>query len=247
MSASPACQSKACCAVEVEGLTKDLGRVAVLRGVNLRVPCNSFVSIIGPNGAGKTTLLRILATLSRPSGGRVRVRGLDLQRSGQVIRQRIGFLSHQTYLYGELSPLENLRFYGRMYGVRDLEQRAAELLERFGLAGRRDDPSRTLSRGMQQRLSLARALLHRPDILLLDEPYASLDLRAADALANTLRELHTTGCTVLLTTHDLERGVYMADQVSLLVAGKIVYEAGGRTLSQEQLRAIYLGYTQGHT
>jgi heme exporter protein A len=211
------------------------------------VPSNSFVSIIGPNGAGKTTLLRILATLSRPSGGRVRMGGLDLERFGPAIRQRIGFLSHQTYLYGELSPLENLRFYGRMYGVRDLEQRAVELLERFGLAGRRDDPSRTLSRGMQQRLSLARALLHRPDILLLDEPYASLDLRAADALANTLRELHTMGCTVLLTTHDLERGVHMADQVSLLVAGKIVYVAGGRTLSQEQLRAIYLGYTQGHT
>jgi heme exporter protein A len=247
MSASSTLEPKASCTVEVEGLTKDWGHTAVLRGVNLRVASNSCVTILGPNGAGKTTLLRILATLSRPSGGRVRVDGLDLQDAAQAVRQRIGFVSHQTFLYGELSCLENLRFYGRMYGVRDLENRTDELLEQFGLADRREDPVRTLSRGMQQRLSLTRALLHRPEILLLDEPYASLDQHGADALMNSVGELRARGCTILLTTHDWQRGAQMADQVALLVAGKIVYEERGQTLSWEQLHATYLRHTQERT
>ncbi len=247
MSASVTSESKACYAVEVEGLSKNWGHTAVLRGVKLHVPYGSSVTILGPNGAGKTTLLRILATLSRPSGGRVRVDGLDLLRFDQSIRQRIGFVSHQTYLYGELSSFENLRFYGRMYRVPDLEQRVVELLEQFGLAEQRDNLARTLSRGMQQRLSLARALLHRPKILLWDEPYACLDQRAADALTGILRDLRMKGSTILMTTHDLERSVQATDQVALLVAGKIVYEACTQTLSREQLLATYLERTRSRT
>ncbi len=247
MNALPACHKTAPWAVEVEDLRKDLGSAAILRGVNLRVPSNSSVIIIGPNGAGKTTLLRILATLSRPSGGRVRIDGLDLEHFDLTIRQRIGFASHQTYLYGDLSSLENLRFYGGMYGVHDLEHRITELLEQFGLADRREHLVRTLSRGMQQRLSLARALLHHPKIVLLDEPYAGLDRRAVDALANTLCELHTQGCTALLTTHELERGMQMTDRVALMVAGRIVFEAPTQTLSSKQLQTTYAEYTENRT
>ena len=168
--------------IEVRGLVKSFGSKVALEGVDLDVAEGEFLTLVGPNGAGKTTLIRILATLTRPTEGSVRVAGYDLAGQGTGIRRRIGLASHQTLLYGDLSAEENLRFYGRMYEVPDLEERITALLQRVGLEHRRHDLVRTFSRGMQQRLSIARALLHDPAILLLDEPYTGLDQQAAEVL-----------------------------------------------------------------
>ncbi|MBI3287296.1 MAG: ABC transporter ATP-binding protein, partial [Chloroflexi bacterium] len=161
--------------VEVRGLSKYYGPRPALRGVDLRIERGEFMTLFGPNGAGKTTLLRILATLSRPSAGTAHIGGLDLRSQGPRFRREIGLVAHEPLLYGTLSVAENLHFFGRLYRVPELEARAREVMEQVGLAHRRHDAVRTLSRGMQQRLSIARALLHRPSLLLLDEPYAGLD------------------------------------------------------------------------
>jgi len=229
-------------AVQTEGLRKTFGHISVLRDINLKIPHHHSVTIVGPNGAGKTTLLRILATLTRPSAGRVWVDGLDLHDWRTQACRRIGFASHQLMLYLDLSPQENLRFYGRMYGVPELEPRIAKLLAQVGLGDRRHDPVRTLSRGMQQRLSLARAILHDPRVVLLDEPYTGLDPRAADALTALLRGLLAQGRTVLMTTHDLARGAELADQVLMLVAGQVTLQVRTAELSPQELRELYDRY-----
>ena len=232
-------------AVETEGLSKFFGHIAALRDVTVQVPYGQFVTIIGPNAAGKTTLIRILSTISRPSGGRVCVDGLDVQRRGAEIRRRIGVAGHWTMLYGDLSVVENLRFYGRMYRVADLEERISELVTKVELTGRQHDAVRTLSRGMQQRLSIARAILHNPSILFLDEPYTGLDERATEILNGLLHELHTRSHTILMTTHQLVRAAEMSDQVFVFLRGQVVHEANIGGLSMQDLRLIYHRYVEG--
>jgi len=210
--------------IEVSNLGKSFGPRAALAGVDLSMETGEFVTLMGPNGAGKTTLLRILATLARPTSGTVRIAGLDPARDGIKVRQRIGFLSHRTLLYEDLTAEQNLRFYARMYGLDDGPARVQDLLQRVGLATRRHDLVRTFSRGMQQRLALARAVLHRPQVLLLDEPYTGLDPLAAQALTGLLIELTGEGCTILLTTHDLGRGLEMGRRVVVLARGRLVYD-----------------------
>ncbi|MFQ5988033.1 MAG: ABC transporter ATP-binding protein, partial [Dehalococcoidia bacterium] len=147
-------------AVEVGGLTKSFGRQLVLRGIDLRVKKGEFLTIFGPNAAGKTTLIKILATLSRPSSGEVRLAGLQLQDDATEIRRRVGVVTHQTLLYDDLTVRENLRFYGRMYDVANLEERIATVIRQVGLEARLHDRVRTLSHGMQKRASIARAVIH---------------------------------------------------------------------------------------
>jgi heme exporter protein A len=226
-------------AIEVKGLCKSFGSVAALRDVNLRVPYLDSATLLGPNGAGKSTLIRALATLIHPSSGHVWVDGLDVQTWGAEVRRRIGFTAHQTLLYGDLSARQNLRFYGRMYGVDGLKSRIRELIKRIELTERQDDPVRTLSQGMQQRLAIARCLLHDPRILLLDEPYAGLDQRAARILTSLMRELVAEGRTLLMTTHDLQCATEVSQHVFILFAGQIIHEAPVTGLSAEDLRQIY--------
>jgi len=211
--------------VEVDHLTKSFGPHTALAGVTLSIGAGEFVTLVGPNGAGKTTLLRILATLIRPTSGTVRIAGLNPAQAGPEVRRRIGFLSHRTLLYDDLTAEQNLRFYARLYGLSDASARIDELLERVGLADRRHDRVRTFSRGMQQRLAVARAVLHRPSILLLDEPYTGLDPQATDALSALLGELAGEGCTILLTTHDLERGLAVGNRIVVLSRGRVAYDA----------------------
>jgi len=232
-------------AVETKELTKSFGRVVALRNVTLQVPYGISMAIIGPNGAGKTTLLRILSSLSRPTSGQVSVAGLDLKKWETEIRHRIGFASHQTLLYGDLSPVENLRFYGRMYGVAELEERIHELLTRIGLIERRKVAVRTLSRGMQQRLAIARAILHNPSIVFLDEPYTGLDQRAAEILTRLLRELLDEARTVLMATHNLRRGAEISDRVIVLLSGRIVYQTDTAALPRVNLDQVYHRYVEG--
>ncbi|MFB0533988.1 MAG: ABC transporter ATP-binding protein, partial [Anaerolineae bacterium] len=198
-----------------------------------------------PNGAGKTTLIRILAILSKATSGSVWMDGFDLADESVDIRRHMGLVSHQTLLYDDLTPDENLRFYGRMYDVPDLEDRIEAVLRQVGLEGRRHDPVRTFSRGMQQRLAIARAILHRPAILLLDEPDTGLDQQAAEMLHELLATVGTKGRTVLMTTHNLERGLSMGDRVAILAGGRIAYEADKGTLDVESFREIYYRSVRG--
>lgn len=225
--------------VETESLCKTFGHIVALYNVNLRVAYRQFVTIIGPNGAGKSTLMRVLATLSRPSSGKVRVDGLDVQERGAEIRRRIGYVTHQPLLYNELSVLENLRFFGYMYKVPDLESHIQQTLARVELTDRQHDAVRTLSRGMQQRLAIARAILHNPMILLLDEPYAGLDHRAMELITGLLYEWLAAGRTILMTTHNVTAISGIPGEVLVLLNGRVVYQAEAGALSEKDIQDIY--------
>lgn len=225
--------------IEARNLTKVFGQLHALQSVDLRLRTGEFLTIIGPNGAGKTTLLRCLAGLAKPTGGTVLLRGRELSGTAVETRRHIGFVSHETLLYGDLTAEENLRFYGRMYDVPDLDNRIRELLEALGLGHRAEDRARTLSRGMGQRLALARALVHRPSVLLLDEPHTGLDIQATQALERTLSAMSSMGQTVLMTTHNLAAAARPGSRLLALVAGRIVHEERQVTLTEQQLTSIY--------
>jgi heme exporter protein A len=225
--------------IVARGVTKAFGRKVVLRGVDLEVAAGETVALFGPNGAGKTTFLRILATLGKATAGRVAINGLDLAQAGDALRRFIGFVSHAPLVYDSLTGEENLQFFARMYDLDDGAQRIAEVLAQVGLTHRRREPVRAYSRGMVQRLAIARAILHDPPILLLDEPDTGLDQQAAEMLHGLIRRLSGARRTVLLTTHNLERGLEWADRVAFLVRGQIVYDAPGASLTANDLRARY--------
>jgi heme exporter protein A len=232
-------------AIEIRNLTKKFGSQVALQGVDLNIAEGEFLTLVGPNGAGKTTLVRILATLSRPTSGEVWVDGWNLADGATTVRQRIGFISHQPLLYGDLTADENLRFYGRLYDVPNLANRIDEVLEQVGLLARRQDPVRTFSRGMRQRLSIARAILHHPTVMLLDEPYTGLDQQAAAMLEEVMRAAGATLHTVLMTTHDLDRGLAMSDQVAILSGGRLVYKVPRTDLDEVSFRQVYREAVQG--
>ncbi len=231
--------------IEAIHVTKVFGLRPVLRGVDLSVRAGEFVALYGPNGAGKTTFLRVLATLTRATSGMVRINGYVLPRQAAAARALLGVVSHQPLLYGELSAWENLRFYARMYGLngRAREERIREVIAAVGLERRALDLVRTYSRGMQQRLAIARAILHDPPILLLDEPYTGLDQEAAATLDEVLRGVAARGRTVLMTTHDIPRGLALAQRVAILSGGKIAYEERCEALDALTFAAIYSDVT----
>lgn len=207
--------------IDVRRLVKTFGIKPVLRGLDFQVEEGEFVALLGPNGAGKTTFLRILATLSRPKLGEVFVAGFRLPTQAAAVRQRLGVVSHQPLLYGDLSAEENLHFYARMYGLWDYDARLKEVLQMVGLYPRRRDLVREFSRGMQQRLAIARSIIHDPSILLFDEPHTGLDQDAASMLDGLLREIASGGRTVVMTSHDLPRAAKLADRVDILSHGVI--------------------------
>ncbi|MBN1314402.1 MAG: heme ABC exporter ATP-binding protein CcmA [Anaerolineales bacterium] len=223
----------------IRQLLKNYGLQPVLRQVDLDVARGEFLTLFGPNGAGKTTLLRIIAALCRPTSGEVRVGGWELPKSANRVRPHLGFISHHPLLYAELTARENLQFFGRMYELKDIDTRIHEVLEAVGLNSRSGDPVGQYSRGMQQRLSIARAILHQPDILLLDEPYTGLDPSAATMLDEILQSVATAGRTVVLTTHDITRGLANCDRVALLSRGRIVYQADSKSLAPEDFFQVY--------
>jgi heme exporter protein A len=231
--------------IEARGLVKSFGHHLVLKGFDLDVAEGECLTVVGPNGAGKTTLLRVLAGLSKPTRGSVRIAGLDLADGAQEMRRRVGFLSHQPLLYADLSAEENLRFYGAMYDVANLEERITGLLEWVGLEHRRHDLVRTYSRGMRQRLSVARVMLHDPPLLLLDEPYTGLDLRAAEILDALLLRGGADSRTVVLTTHNLDQGLRLSQRALILVNGQVTYLMDERDWDQERFRREYQRQTAG--
>ena len=231
--------------IEIKSLTKNFGLKPVLRGLDLSIQPGEFVALVGPNGAGKSTLLRILASLARPSLGWVRVAGFDLPAQAGSVRQLLGVVSHNPLLYGDLSADENLRFYGEMYGVGNLRARIAEVLEQVGLLKRRGDLVRTFSRGMVQRLTIGRAILHSPQVMLFDEPHTGLDQAASQMLDAVLREVAAQGRTVLMISHDLSHALTLANRVAILARGKIVYDSPAAGLTAADFGKLYAEAVSG--
>lgn len=228
--------------ISVENLNKNFGKKVILNKLNLSIPKGEFLTIFGPNGAGKTTLIKILSTLSRFNSGDVFVGGFDVVDEPIEIRKLIGVISHNLYLYDELTAKENLRFYGKMYGYpsKKLDPRIEELLDEIGLKFRMNDRVGTYSRGMKQRLSIARAILHEPQILFLDEPFTGLDQHATQILTHILERLKSGNRTIIMTTHNIEQGFRLCDRVAILSDGKIVFEKDKKLLKVDKFKSIYL-------
>jgi heme exporter protein A len=223
----------------VRRLVKRFGPKVVLRNLDFSVEAGEFVALLGPNGAGKTTFLRILSSLSRPTLGDVQIAGYHLPEQAAAVRKKLGVVSHMPLLYGDLTAEENLIFYARMYSVPRASERISEVLDLIGLANRRRDLVRTFSRGMQQRLAIARAVLHDPDVLLLDEPHTGLDQDACAMLDDVLRRVAAIGRTVVMTSHDLSRAADLAGRFDVLTRGVIFASAQARSIPQDGLLAFY--------
>jgi heme exporter protein A len=225
--------------IRLEALVKQYGLNPVLRGVDLHVAAGEFVTLVGPNGAGKSTLLGIVATLLRPTSGIVRVGGWQLPQQADRVRRHIGLVSHHALLYRDLTAAENLTFYGKLYRLDDPEARALDALRAVGLFARQRDPVGTFSRGMIQRLTIARATLHEPDVLLLDEPYTGLDQEASRLLDELLRAEAARGRTILMITHDLEHGLGLADRLAILHRGRIAREVSRAEIGPGGVYEVY--------
>ncbi len=229
-------------ALEVTGVSKQFGRTVALDDVSLAVEPGSAVALLGPNGAGKTTLMRVCATLLRPTGGSVRIFGCDAMNDGRRVRQRIGLLSHESFLYADLTPTENLLFYARLYQVPGTAARVQHLIDQQGLRGWAHRPIRTLSRGLVQRCALARVLLHEPDLLFFDEPFTGLDLEAAGRLAEIIEAARARGATIIMSTHDLARAFALCSSALVLVAGRVAWngpiDAGDPLTFEERYRVL---------
>ena len=225
--------------IKVHRLIKRFGPKTVLSSLSLEVESGEFVAIIGPNGAGKTTLLRILSSLSKPTSGDISVAGYKLPAQAAKVRQRLGVVSHLPLLYGDLTAEENLIFYGRIYAVSGLVERIHQVLELVGLTNRSGDLVRTFSRGMQQRLAIGRAVLHDPEVLLLDEPHTGLDQDACDMLDKVLKDVAVQGRTVVMTSHDFVRVQDLADRFDVLSRGRIIASKRSAELSRDGLQAFY--------
>lgn len=236
--ARPSAQVAPPLAVEAHGLTKRFGERVALDAADIAVPSGAFLSIFGPNGAGKTTFLRMLATLSRPTAGSLAMLGIDALENPDALRPRIGLISHRSMLYGDLSAAENLAFFSALYAEKPDYHRVDELLRMVELDHRRNDQVRTFSRGMLQRLAIARALINDPDIVLLDEPYSGLDPHAVE-LTDELIERIRPGRTCIMVSHDLEKGFSMCTHALILAAGKVVVLCERAAVDAEAFKKLY--------
>lgn len=225
--------------LEAVGLVRIFGAQRALDGLDFRLAPGETMALLGPNGAGKSTLLRILAGGLRASEGEVRLGGRRLNLHSPEWLRRVGVLSHQTFLYGHLTARENLRFYADLYDLDRVDERVEAGLEGVDLTNRGDDPVRTFSRGMRQRLALARTLIHEPDVVLLDEPYTGLDAHAAAVLREVLGSLRDGRRTVILVTHNLTEGLEMADRVAIQVRGRFVVDAPAASFDPAAFHGVY--------
>jgi heme exporter protein A len=231
--------------IEIQGLSKYYGRSSALRNLSLSVKQGEFVALFGRNGAGKSSLLRVLAGLAQPSAGAVRYHGLSGSQEKVRARRAIGYLSHLTSLYLDLTAIENLRFYGRLMDVGIDDEFLSRQIRRVGLAGRERDPVRNYSRGMQQRLAIARAFLHDPDILLLDEPFTGLDQSGVDLLKSFLQDAHSKGKTCIMAIHDAQLGYEMADRLVMLEKGAAALDVAKSSMSLAEFLQKYMTAAAG--
>jgi ABC-type multidrug transport system ATPase subunit len=227
-------------AIDVRGLSKSYGRAQVLRDLNLQIPWGQTLTVLGPNGSGKTTLIKTLATLSKPDAGEIRVAGISPRRSGVRFRRAIGVVTHEPLLYDGLTGAENLRFFARMFALDRIEGRIRTVAEQMGVSDRLDARVGTLSHGMRRRFSIARALLHSPRVLIMDEPESGLDQQALSLLESLITDRTTPSRAILMTTHNFERGIALADHVAILSRGHIAYDGAPDTAAT---RTAYLRLT----
>ncbi|MFA4910986.1 MAG: heme ABC exporter ATP-binding protein CcmA [Desulfobacteria bacterium] len=225
--------------IEAKGLVKKFGFKTVLRKIDLSLKKGDFLTLFGPNGAGKTTLIQILCSLMQPTSGRVFIAGFDTRYDREALHKVIGVISHNTFLYNNLSAYENLKFYGKMYQVMNLKERIEEVIELVGLRGYMDDHVQTFSRGMQQRLSVARAIIHNPLIFFLDEPFTGLDQHGVEDFKQLLRKFRDQGKTIVMASHDLDRGLELCTQAAILKSGTLVYKENVSKIIQDDFKEIY--------
>lgn len=227
--------------IEIEGLTKIYGLLPVLKSLDLTISQGEFVALLGPNGSGKSTLLRLLSGLSKPTQGIIRIGGWEIPKEAMPVRAQIGMVSHKPLLYENLTAAENLHFFAKLYNMAtpERDKRIGDLLRQVGLHRRSTSLVRTFSRGMQQRLSIARALLNNPDVLFFDEPYTGLDQDAGDMLDDLLKNAHSEVRTIIMTTHQLHRAKLLASRAIILSRGKVAYDSGADGLDSIDLATIY--------
>lgn len=225
--------------IKVQHLVKRFGVKTVLNNLDFQVQKGEFVALMGPNGAGKTTLLRILSSLMKPTYGKITIAGFSMPEQSSHVRNRLGIVSHLPLLYGDLTAHENLRFFGKLYNIRDFDHRILEVLELIGLMQRKNDLVRTFSRGMQQRLAIGRAILHDPEVLLLDEPHTGLDQDACGMLDQLLKRVAVQGRTVVMTSHDLVRVQDLASRFDVLTKGKVSASISADELEEDGLITFY--------
>jgi heme exporter protein A len=232
-------------ALEARGLVREYGSVVAVAGIDLALQRGEFLTVFGPNGAGKSSLLGMLAGSLRPTRGEVLVNGATLDFGAVDLRRNIGVLSHEGFLYAQLTVEENLRFYGRLYGLGDLDRRIPERLSHVRLAERASSLVGQLSHGMRQRLALARALLHDPDVVLLDEPYTGLDPSAAAILRGVLTELRDGHRSVVMVTHNLREGLALASRVAVQVRGRFAWQGIGDEVETNDFERLYHRVVEG--
>ncbi len=226
--------------IVAKGLRKSFGNFEALRGVDISIKKGEFFTLFGPNGAGKTTFIKLLSTLAHPTEGSITVAGFDTHKEAHKVRGLLGVISHDPYLYENLSAFENIKFFGTMYGITELDERAGEVIKQVGLDTRKHDLVRTFSRGMKQRLAVARAIAHDPKILLLDEPYTGLDQHGAELFGEMLAWLKSHNRTILMTTHNIDEGLGLSDRVGILREGRIVYDATIDQVDGSSFKDLYI-------
>lgn len=231
--------------IEIEHISKAYGYMPVLKKISLTVEKGQFVALLGANGSGKSTLLKMIAGLVKPTGGLIRVGGWEMPKEAEAVRAQIGMVSHKALLYDNLTARENLNFFGRLYNINDSTYIDA-LLKQVGLEKRADSLVQTFSRGMQQRLSIARALLHNPHVLLFDEPYTGLDQDASHVLDELLIQAQQSGHTILMATHQLERATRLADRIIIINRGVVAYD-DTQKLSASEMSVLYTQTTGAST
>jgi len=231
--------------IEIEALSKAFSYMPAVRKLDLTIQRGEFVALLGPNGSGKSTLLKLICGLNKPTTGQIRIGGWDMPAEAQAVRAQIGMVSHKALLYDNLTARENLAFFGKLYNLAD-DGRIERILEKVGLSKRAHSVVRTFSRGMLQRLSIARALLHEPHVLLMDEPYTGLDQDAAAVLDDLLSAAYSDGHTILMATHQLERAARLAKRIIILSRGSIVHDSTSK-METIELAARYAEVTGAAT
>ncbi len=233
--------------LQAKGISKRFGRRTVLDSLDIQVGDGEIVALMGPNGAGKTTLLRILSTITTPTSGDVLIGGKSVYDDTVVARKQIGVVGHSTYTYDDLTALENLKFHWSMHGLprADFERAGLEMLRRVGLAHRMNDRTSIFSKGMRQRLAIARALISSPSVLLLDEPFSSLDQKGVDILSQILLEERAAGKSILIVTHDAHAIMSLADRADVLSGGRISRSFDSAAVKRGEVDAGYKASLEG--
>lgn len=220
-------------------IVKKIGTKTILNEVSLKVDKGDFVCVLGANGAGKSTLLKILSLLMKPTSGKVFFHGVDVSKDGGKISKLLGVISHHTFLYEQLTAYENLQFYGRMYGVSNLEERIYSVIKEVGLEFALHERVQSYSRGMQQRLAIARSIINSPEILFLDEPHTGLDQQAIEMFNSILTKFNSAGGTTIMITHNIEEGLLLCNKAIVVSRGQIVYQGLTQGIDKEEVHKLW--------